>query len=90
MPYHWRNALTSQSILVGWQIVLQGTGNHRKRDQGLISVPPLLIPLPKRVEFLFKQNTSILIDKILPDQIDKILAFRGHCVIFELTDFKSP
>jgi len=53
MSYHWRNAPSSQSFLVGWQIVLQGTSYHRKRDESLISLNRLLIPLPKGVEFSF-------------------------------------
>ena len=65
MPYHWRNAPTSQSILVGWQTVLQRTSNHRKRDESLIFLNRLLIPLPKGVEFSFLQNTSNLINRDL-------------------------
>lgn len=52
MPYNWRNAPSTQSVLVGWQIILQRTSDHRERDQGLISFNLLRIPLPKRVEFL--------------------------------------
>jgi hypothetical protein len=66
MSYHWRNAPPTQSVLVGWQIVLQRTSDHRKRGEGLISFNPLGIPLPKRVEFLVLKKTSQLITNSLP------------------------